>query len=170
MARDRLKMLVRYERRTTDPCIIRHSNVSPIVAPAHSDRRRRRFDRGVCRTECRADRRGRTAELPVIRALAVAIEPPRCPHLRRQLTFLVDFLLDTLCRKPGSTPQAVLKESAFALRYVLREADIIPDLIPDFGYSDDSLVVRAVLRRHRDLFREHCKLRGLRWSEITLSP
>ena len=110
------------------------------------------------------------AELPVIHALAVAIEPPRCPHLRRQLTFLVDFLLDTLCRKPGSTPQAVLKESAFALRYVLREADIIPDLIPDFGYSDDSLVVRAVLRRHRDLFREHCKLRGLRWSEITLSP
>jgi hypothetical protein len=37
-----------------------------------------------------------------------------------------------------------------------KEADIIPDFVPEIGYADDSLIVRTVLERHQELFHDHC--------------
>jgi uncharacterized membrane protein YkvA (DUF1232 family) len=49
-----------------------------------------------------------------------------------------------------------LSETAFALGYTAKEADIIPDFVPEIGYADDSLIVHTVLERHQELFHDHC--------------
>jgi len=56
------------------------------------------------------------------------------------------------------------------LRYTAKNTDIIPDHVPEIGYADDSLIVRTVLERHRDVFRDYCRFREIRWSKITLAP
>ena len=38
------------------------------------------------------------------------------------------------------------------------------------GHLLYSLVVRTVLRRHRELFIDYCRFRHLRWSTVTLAP
>jgi uncharacterized membrane protein YkvA (DUF1232 family) len=62
------------------------------------------------------------------------------------------------------------KETAFALRYAAKEIDIIPDFVPEIGYADDSLIVRTVLSRHQDVFRDYCRFRKIRCSKISLAP
>jgi hypothetical protein len=39
-------------------------------------------------------------------------------------------------------------------------------IAPGFPHS---LLVRAVLRRHRKVFREYCRFRQIRWSTVTLA-
>jgi uncharacterized membrane protein YkvA (DUF1232 family) len=56
------------------------------------------------------------------------------------------------------------------LRYVDNRTDIIPDEVPGIGYADDSLVVRTVLKRHRELFIDYCRFRNIRWPTVTVAP
>jgi hypothetical protein len=42
--------------------------------------------------------------------------------------------------------------------------------IPEIGYADDSLIVRTVLNRHDDIFRDYCRFRKIRWSKISFAP
>lgn len=109
------------------------------------------------------------AELPELRAGLTAIRAPGFPHLPAQLELLSAFLCDAL---DGTSPscEAARNETAFALHYFANEDDFIPDEVPEIGYADDSAVVRAVLTRHRDLFREYCRSRRLPWSRVTLAP
>jgi uncharacterized membrane protein YkvA (DUF1232 family) len=51
-----------------------------------------------------------------------------------------------------------------------KEADIIPDSVAEIGYADDSLIVRIVLSRHQDVFRDYCRFRKIRWSKISFAP
>ena len=62
------------------------------------------------------------------------------------------------------------KETAFALGYAAKETDVIPDLIPEIGYADDSIIARTVLSRHEDIFRDYCRFRKIRWSKISFGP
>ncbi len=98
------------------------------------------------------------------------IAAPEFPHLQSQLKLLADFLEDTAEGIFPTSSEASRKEAAFALRYAAKEADIIPDFIPEIGYADDSLIVRTVLNRHRDVFYDYCRFRDIPWSEISSSP
>ena len=62
------------------------------------------------------------------------------------------------------------KEAAFALDYTAKETDIIPDFVPDIGYADDSIIVRTVLSRHEEIFRDYCGFRKIRWSNMYFAP
>lgn len=109
------------------------------------------------------------AELPLLRLQFSAIKAPGFPNFPRQLELLAHFLEDTADGAFGPVCAAVRNETALALRYVAKEADIIPDSIPEIGYADDSLIVRTVLERHASVFREYCRFRKQPWSRSLLA-
>ena len=113
---------------------------------------------------------GLLRELPLLRIEFAGIVAPRFPHLLAQLKLLSDFFEDSAAGVfPGGSLVA-RKETALALRYTAKHTDIIPDHVPEVGYADDSLIVRTVLERHRDVFRDYCRFRKIRWSKITSAP
>jgi uncharacterized membrane protein YkvA (DUF1232 family) len=109
-------------------------------------------------------------ELPILNLQFGALSVREFPHLQEQLKLLTDFLEDTADGVFPAGSEASRKETAFALRYMVKEADIIPDSVSEIGYADDSLIVRTVLSRHQDVFREYCRFRKIRWSKISLAP
>ena len=110
------------------------------------------------------------AKLPLLNLRFAAIAVPQFPHLRQQLKLLADFFEDTEDRVFLAWSDASRKETAFALAYTAKETDIIPDFIPEIGYADDSIIVRTVLSRHEDIFRDYCRFRKIRWSKISFAP
>jgi uncharacterized membrane protein YkvA (DUF1232 family) len=109
-------------------------------------------------------------ELPILNVQFAAISVRQFPHLQQQLKLLTDFLEDTAAGVFPAGSEASRKETAFALRYMAKEADIIPDSVPEIGYADDSLIVRTVLSRHQDVFCDYCRFRKIRWSKISFAP
>ncbi len=110
------------------------------------------------------------AELPHLNVQFALITVPQFPHLQQQLKLLTKFLDDTVEGVFPAGSEASRKETAFAIYYVAKEVDIILDSVPEIGYADDSLIVRTVLRRHEDIFRDYCRFRKLQWSKISLAP
>ena len=110
------------------------------------------------------------AKLPLLNLRFAAIAVPQFPHLRQQLKLLADFFEDTEDRVFPAWSDVSRKETAFALAYTAKETDIIPDFIPEIGYADDSIIVRTVLSRHEDNFRDYCRFRKIRWSKISFAP
>jgi uncharacterized membrane protein YkvA (DUF1232 family) len=110
------------------------------------------------------------AKLPLLNLRFAAIAVPQFPHLRQQLKLLADFFEDTEDGVFPACSDASRKETAFALAYTAKETDIIPDFIPEIGYADDSIIVRTVLSRHEDNFRDYCRFRKIRWSKISFAP
>jgi Protein of unknown function (DUF1232) len=110
------------------------------------------------------------ADLPLLIVRFAAMAVPRFPHLQQQLKLLADFFEDTADTVFPGGSDASRKESAFALGYLAKETDIIPDFVPEIGYADDSLIVRTVLSRHQDVFRDYCFFRKICWSKISLGP
>ncbi|MEO6847831.1 MAG: DUF1232 domain-containing protein [Chthoniobacterales bacterium] len=95
--------------------------------------------------------------LPLIRAKMSAEEFPNQPHLREQSEFLACFIEDALDNVYAPEDPVSILETSFALNYLFQEVDIIPDSIPEIGYSDDSAIIRAVLLRHRAEFERYSK-------------
>jgi uncharacterized membrane protein YkvA (DUF1232 family) len=110
------------------------------------------------------------ADLPLLNVRFAAIAVPQFPHLQQQLKLLADFFEDTDDGVFPAGSEASRKETAFALGYAAKETDIIPDFIPEIGYADDSIIVRTVISRHEDIFRDYCRFRKIRWSKISFAP
>ena len=110
------------------------------------------------------------AELPLLNIKFAAIEAPQFPHLQQQLKLLADFFEDTADSVFLAGSDASRKETAFALGYAAKEIDIIPDFVPEIGYADDSLIVRTVLSRHQDVFRDYYRFRKMRWVKSIFVP
>jgi len=107
-------------------------------------------------------------DLALLKVQFAAVAVPQFPHLPQQLKLLIDFFEDTADGLFPDGSEASRKEAAFALRYAAKEIDIIPDFVPEIGYADDSLLVRTVLSRHQDIFRDYCHFRKICWSKLSL--
>lgn len=87
---------------------------------------------------------------------AETLEAAGQPKLREQCLFLLSFIEDVLDDAYVSDDFSAMTEAIFAVRYLAKGVDIIPDSIPG-GYSDDAAVVREVLAEHAAEFRKYCE-------------
>src|SRR5690242_20359549 len=89
--------------------------------------------------------RGLYKKLPLMKVSFAQIDAPKFPHLVPQLQFLANVIEDFMDGKADEIPYVTIAGAAYALIYVQRQTDVIPDSVPDFGMADDSGVVRVVL-------------------------
>jgi len=103
--------------------------------------------------------------IPWIKAKAAYAAKGKFANLEPQADLLGDYVEDCLDGKfPGADDAAVM-EACFALHYLSRGVDIIPDSIPELGYSDDASIVLCVMTSHEPEFRRYAESRGIEWSE-----
>ena len=84
------------------------------------------------------------------------------PKLACQLELLADFHQEN----PPGLPGQVRQETIFALIYVIKDQDLVPDDEPGVGYLDDAAVVESVLGRHAGVFENHCHYKQIEWSSV----
>lgn len=108
--------------------------------------------------------------LPMLKAEFTQIHAPKFPHLVDQLEFLADAVEDSAEGVYKDLPYVALAGAVFALIYTHRMIDIIPNFVPEYGYADDSGVVRTVLSDHEAAFSKYAADQGFDWSKITIKP
>jgi len=106
-------------------------------------------------------------QLPLLQVKAETISAPEFPHLPEQTRFLARYAEDVLDGVYGSTDLETVTETIFALGYLLKDVDIIPDEVPGKGLADDSMVLRAVLQGHEAEFRAFAEKSGLDFEKVT---
>ncbi|MGF1657051.1 MAG: YkvA family protein [Verrucomicrobiales bacterium] len=108
--------------------------------------------------------------LPELQMKVAHIHAPKLPHLVRQVDFLIQFVEDCADNAWPHYPYVTLAEAIYALAYLHRGVDIIPDFIEDIGYTDDSSLVRAVLSLSEDHFQKYAAAQNIEWSGVSLQP
>jgi len=106
-------------------------------------------------------------KLPFLKVKAEMLDVPEFPHLKRQTNFLVRYAEDVLDGAYPCSDLQAIAETVFALGYLLKEVDIIPDSVPGMGLADDSVVLRAALMGHEEEFRAFAKKEDLDFSAVT---
>jgi uncharacterized membrane protein YkvA (DUF1232 family) len=114
--------------------------------------------------------RGVSKKLPIMKVEFAQIHAPKFPHLVTQLQFLANVVEDFADGKADDLPYWTVASACFAIVYTQREADLIPDSIPDFGMSDDSGVVRVVLIEHEKVLAQYAEKLGVNWRAISVNP
>jgi uncharacterized membrane protein YkvA (DUF1232 family) len=91
--------------------------------------------------------------LPEIRlAITQIVEFPNLPD---QVEFLGEIIEDFHSGLNKSIPYTAIAESAFALLYLRKGVDIIPDNIPGAGYTDDAAIINSVFENYKQPFLKH---------------
>jgi len=86
----------------------------------------------------------------------------KAKRLAAQLPFAEDLLTAYYCAFDRNTPLQVKAALVAALAYFVLPYDVVPDMLPVFGYADDAAVLAAAIRmvaahirpEHRDAARE----------------
>jgi uncharacterized membrane protein YkvA (DUF1232 family) len=98
--------------------------------------------------------------LPMIRLSVTQVT--EFPSLPDQVEFLAEILEDFHAGLNRSIPFTAIAESAFALFYLRRATDIIPDSISRTGYADDEAIITAVFENYKQPFLKHVLARNAR--------
>jgi uncharacterized membrane protein YkvA (DUF1232 family) len=114
--------------------------------------------------------RGIYKKLPMLKVEFAQIHAPKFPHLVTQLQFLANLVEDFADGKADELPYVTVASACYALIYVQRQADLIPDSVPDFGMADDSGVVRVVLIEHEKVLAKYAEKVGVNWRAISINP
>ena len=89
-------------------------------------------------------------QLPEIRLVATQVT--QFPQLADQVEFLVELIEDFHSGLNQDVPYTAIAEAAFALSYLHKGVDIIPDRIPDIGYADDAAIISVVFETYKEAF------------------
>jgi uncharacterized membrane protein YkvA (DUF1232 family) len=92
-------------------------------------------------------------QLADIRLVATQID--EFPHLADQVEFLTELIEDFHSGLNQDIPYTAIAEAAFALSYLRKGVDIIPDRIPDIGYADDAAIITTVFETYKEAFLKH---------------
>lgn len=92
-------------------------------------------------------------KLALVKVKAEELDSTDLPRLKGQAQFLVRFAEDVLDGTYACTDLQAIAETVFALGYLLKDVDIIPDTVPGKGLVDDAAVLCAVLRSHAGEFK-----------------
>jgi uncharacterized membrane protein YkvA (DUF1232 family) len=99
-------------------------------------------------------------QLPEIRLVATqVIEFPQLPD---QVEFLAQLIEDFYSGLSPNIPYTAIAESAFALSYLRKGIDIIPDSISGAGYADDAAIINVVFETYKQPFLDHVLARKAR--------
>ncbi|MEI7731092.1 MAG: hypothetical protein WCO56_16060 [Verrucomicrobiota bacterium] len=109
-------------------------------------------------------------QLPLWKVEFTQISAPQYPHLVNQLEFLADAVEDFAEGADKELPYVAVAEAVFALMYVHKKTDIIPDFVAKLGHGSDSSIVRAVLIQNERVFAAYAARHGLNYSRITSNP
>ncbi len=109
-------------------------------------------------------------KLPYLKLKFTEINDPAYPHLMDQLEFLANVIEDFAEGVEEDLPYSTAAAAAFAVIYAHRQFDLIPDSIPENGYSDDSAIVRAVLMIHEKVLSDYAARHKMNWQTITVRP
>jgi len=109
-------------------------------------------------------------KLPFLKVKAETMEATNFPHIPGQTRFLVRYAEDVLDGVYPCSDLQAIAETVFALGYLLKDVDIIPDTVPGTGLADDSLVLRAVLSSHEEEFRTFAEKTGLDFQKVSAEP
>ena len=106
------------------------------------------------------------AKLPELRERFGNLEAPGFPHASEQFTFLADVVESFATDRARDLTFAAASEAAFALLYLDREVDLIPDSVGRLGFTDDATVAATVLLRHAPEFAAAARDQGADWAKI----
>jgi hypothetical protein len=108
--------------------------------------------------------------LPLWKAEFTQINAPKFPHLVDQLEFLANAAEDFAEGAYKDLPYVAFAEALFALTYVHKKCDLIPDLMLRLERADESSVVRVVLIQNERAFSSYAQSQGIDWKNITSDP
>jgi uncharacterized membrane protein YkvA (DUF1232 family) len=99
-------------------------------------------------------------QLPDIRLVATQVtEFPQVPD---QVEFLAQVIEDFYSGLIPDIPYTAIAEAAFALSYLRKGIDIIPDSISGVGYADDAAIINVVFETYKQPFLDHVLARKSR--------
>ena len=105
-------------------------------------------------------------KLPELRGRFAEVQAEGFPKTPEQLEFLADVVTAFVSDGCREIPYAAISEAAFALLYLDREIDLIPDFLPRVGLADDAAVAATVLHRHASDFGRFAAEQGKNWAEF----
>jgi len=108
--------------------------------------------------------------LPFLKLKFTEFDDPAYPHLSEQLEFLADVVEDFAEGVEEDLPYATVVAATFALVYADRQADVIPDPVPEAGFADDSDVVRSVLMEHEKVLAAYAERHQMKWDVVSVKP
>jgi uncharacterized membrane protein YkvA (DUF1232 family) len=98
--------------------------------------------------------------LPEIRLMATQVT--EFPQLPDQVEFLAQLIEDFYSGLSPDIPYTAIAEAAFALSYLRKGIDIIPDSISGVGYADDAAIINVVFETYKQPFLDHVLARKSR--------
>jgi uncharacterized membrane protein YkvA (DUF1232 family) len=98
--------------------------------------------------------------LPEIRLMATQVT--EFPQLPDQVEFLAQLIEDFYSGLSPDMPYTAIAEAAFALSYLRKGIDIIPDSISGVGYADDAAIINLVLETYKQPFLDYVLTRKTR--------
>jgi uncharacterized membrane protein YkvA (DUF1232 family) len=104
--------------------------------------------------------------LPELREKVATIEAPGFPLASEQFAFLADVVENFATERLPDFPLVAASEAAFALMYLDRSVDLIPDSVGPLGFTDDAAVAATVLLRNSAPFEEVARDQGKDWAKI----
>jgi len=84
-----------------------------------------------------------------------------------QFRFLRHVAEDAVAGLRRETSLVSLAEVTFALLYLTKNNDLIPDTLPHEGWIDDKAIFTAVLKRNESTLKELAIVRGHDWEMLT---
>jgi uncharacterized membrane protein YkvA (DUF1232 family) len=98
--------------------------------------------------------------LPEIRLVATQVT--EFAQLPDQVEFLAQLIEDFYSGLSPEIPYTAIAEAAFALAYLRKGIDIIPDSISGVGYADDAAIINLVFETYKQPFLDHVLARKSR--------